>query len=186
MKDINLLLEEDKKIPQGEAVKVKPLKAAGKIVLTVIIAAAAATTIVVPMLYSKALEMQLTSVKEQIQDEKYQEVVSVKSQLSDVEQQLENKKGIIAHIDEQAYPVNNILNIVKNNTPEGCEIKDIQYEANAVRVSVNAQQITNIAEFLLNMDRLENIRLSDNSNTIKINTNGDYVFNFDVGQKEAE
>ena len=110
----------------------------------------------------------------------------MKSQLTDVEKQLENKKGIIAYIDEQAYPVNNILNIVKNNTPEGCEIKDIQYEANAVRVSVNAQQITNIAEFLLSMDRLENIRLSDNSNTIKINTNGDYVFHFDVGQKEAE
>ena len=186
MKDINLLLEEEKKNPHGEVSREKPIKMVGKITLVVMIAAIAATTIVAPILYAKAMDLKLASIQDQLKSEKYQEVVSVKSQLAAAEQQLNDKKIVIGYIDEQAYPVNDILNAVRNNTPEGCAINDIQYDTNTLRLGVKVQEISNVAEFLLNMDRLENIKLSDNSNTIKINTNGDYVFNFDVGQKEGE
>lgn len=186
MKDINLLLEEEKKILHGEVSMEKPVKMVGKITLVVIIAAIAATTIILPILYSKAMELKLASIQDQLKSEKYQEVVSVKSRLAAAEQQLDDKKIIIGYIDEQAYPVNDMLNAIRNNTPEGCAINDIQYDTNTLRLGVKVKEISNVAEFLLNMDRLENIRLSEKSNTIKINTNGDYVFNFDVGQKEGE
>jgi len=186
MKDINLLLEEEKKISQGEVPIAKPARAVGKIALTVLISAMAVTTLVWPKLYANSMELKLASIKDQLKSEKYQEVVSVKSQLAAAEQQLNDKESIIESIDEQAYPVNDILNAVRNNTPKGCMINDVQYDTNTLRLGIKVEEIYNVAEFLLNMDRLQNIRLSESSNTIKMNTGGDYVFNFVVGQKEGE
>lgn len=183
MKDINLLLEEDKKNRQGEASTDNPTKTAGKVILVVIAAAVAVSAIVLPILYNGALSLRLEAVNDQLKSEKYQEVVSVKSQLASAEQRLNNKKSILGHIDEQAFPVNHLLNAVKNNTPNGCTVNDIQYDTEKLRLGIRVQEISNVAEFLLNMDRLENIRIAENSNTIKINPGGDYVFNFDVGQK---
>lgn len=186
MKDINLLLEEEKRMPQGEAPAAKPAKAAGKIVTTVLVAAMAITTLAGPKLYAASLEMRLESIKVEMKSEKYQGVESVKSQLAAAEQQLNGKIGILESIDKQAYPVNNIMTIVKNNTPEGCAVNNIEYDTKSLRLSVRASEIYNLAEFLLNMDRLEMIRLTENSNTIKMNPSGEYVFSFDVRQKEGE
>ena len=186
MKDINLLLEEDKRVQQGEIPVAKPVKTVGKVAVAVVVTAMALATLVGPKLYAKTLELELASIKDQMKSEKYQEAASVKSQLAAAEQQLSDKKSIIKSIDEQAFPVNDILNTIKNNTPKGCAINDIQYTADTLKLSIKVEEIYNVAEFLLNMDRLKNIKLSDNSNTIKMNTNGDYVFNFEVGQKDGE
>ncbi|MEN6316749.1 MAG: hypothetical protein ABFD25_21135 [Clostridiaceae bacterium] len=186
MKDINLLLEEEKRIQQEGVTVNEPARPAGKIIVTVLTAALGLTTLIGPKLYAGSMELKLASVQEQLKSEKYQEVMSVKSQLVIEDKQLNDKKSIIEYIDEQAYPVNDILNTIRNNTPKGCTINDIQYDTHTLRLGVRVEEIYNVAEFLLNMDRLENIRLSENSNTIKMNANGDYAFNFEVGQREGE
>lgn len=186
MKDINLLLEEEKRIPQEGVTVKEPAIPAGKIIMTVLVAAMALTTLIGPKLYAKSMELKLASIQEQLESEKYREVISVKSQLVVEEKQLNDKKSILEHIDGQAYPVNDILNTIRSNIPNGCTISDIQYDTSTLRLGIRVEEIYNVAEFLLNMDRLENIRLSENSNTIKLNTNGDYVFNFEVGQREGE
>lgn len=186
MKDINLLFEEEKKIPQeGVAVK-EPSIPAGKIIMTVLVAAMALTTLIGPGLYAKSMELKVASIQEELESEKYREVISVKSQLAVEETQLNEKKSILEHIDGQAYPVNDILNTIRSNVPDGCAISDIQYDTGTLRLGVRVEEIYNVAEFLLNMDRLQNIRLSENSNTIRLNTDGDYVFSFEVGQGEGE
>lgn len=186
MKDINLLLEEDKNVLQGESTGEKSFNAAGKIAAALVVIGIASLAIAAPIFYDKAMDLKLDSIQNQLKSEKYQEVQSVKTKLVFAQQKLEDKESIIGCIDEQGYPVNDILNTLRNNTPKGCEINDIQYDTNALRLGVKTEEITNVAELLLNIDRLSKIRLSENSNTIKINSNGEYVFNLEVGQREVD
>ena len=186
MNDINLLIDEDKKFQAGETKTAGKARAAGKIALAVLVLSIAAAVMAAPILYEKALHQQLASIQNRMKSEKFKEAEAVKSRLAAAGQQLEDKKDIIRSIDAQAVPVNELLNAVRNNTPEGCTINEIQYENNTLSLNIRVQEISGAAEFLLNMDRLGNISLSERSSAIKINTNGEYVFHFDIGRKEGE
>lgn len=186
MKDINLLLEEDKNARPEEKAPGKIGKAAKSITIAIVIAAFVVITLVVPKAYTEALNMRLSSVQDELKEQKYTEVKNINSQLAAVSKVLDEKKEVMRSIDLEGYPVGDILNTVKNNIPEGCVVNSIEYDNKSLKIAVKVQDIANIAGFLLNMDRLSYLQLSDASRNLEVTKTGEYVFSFDVGGKEDE
>jgi Tfp pilus assembly protein PilN len=182
MKDINLMMEE-KSVQNEES---KPAKAVGRVkavTILILVAAFVVVTLVVPKVYTNGLNLRLSYIQNQVNSQKYTEVKNINRQLASTDQALNSKKEIMASIDSIGYPVNDILNAAENNIPEGCTVNSLEYDTDSLKLAVKGQNIANIADFLLNMDRLDFLQLSDSSKNIRLNKNGEYSFSFDISGK---
>lgn len=189
MKDINLLVEEDKNVQAGENVPVKdekPAKTAKAIAVAVLVAVLVGVTLVVPRAYAGILDARLAAMQEELNSSKYDEVKEVNLKLAGVRVSLGDKKNILNSIDAMGYNVDSLLTAVGNNVPVGCTVSSMDYDLSTLKIALKAQDIANIAEFLLNMERLEYLKLSDNSNQISINRSGEYAFSFEVAGKDGK
>jgi len=188
MKDINLLLKEEKNAQGEENVQEKSSKAASlakTITILIIIAAFVIVTLAAPKIYISALDSQLKDLELELKTDKYIEIKETKGQLEKVAVELSAKEEIISFIESQGYTVGGIMKTIKNNIPEGCSVNNLEFDYSSMRIAVKFKDIANIAEFLLNIEKVDYISLSNSSRNLKINNNGEYVFKFDLGKKTS-
>lgn len=184
MKDINLLLEEEKvqqAEEKGKSAGGKAKMVAAAVTTLVIIGA----TIVLPIMYSQTLKIKLSAIQSKLESEKYQEIKTLNAQIAESMQSVNAKQEVIDAIDRQYRSVSEILDIMKNAVPEGCTIKDMDFDTKTIRVTLEAANTMQVAEFLLNTGRLEFITLADSSNSISMGKSKEYSFVFNIAGGEG-
>ncbi len=190
MKDINLLLKEEKAGAGDESAQAKSGKAAGiakTVTILIIVAAFVSLSLAAPRAYVATLEAKASQIEKEMASEKYMEVKNINSQLEKVSTDVSGKQEVLDFIDGQGYTADGILKTIRNNVPEGCAVNSMEFDYSTLRMAVKFRDIANVAEFLLNMERSSYITLSDASRNLKINENGEYTFTFDiVGKTGAE
>ncbi len=179
MKDINLLIDEERIDPVGEA-KSSTGKKIGIAFLVLVVAGLMGAGLAIPSAYVKTLEGSLASIEEDIKSEKYDEVKLLNKKISAEFGLLGEKREVIQHIDNQGGPVNSIINSLKSSTPYGCSVNGIEYDNDSLTVSLTVEDISRVAQFVMNMDRLALFELSDSSAGFKLNEAGEYILTFDV------
>ncbi|MCX7921622.1 MAG: PilN domain-containing protein [Clostridia bacterium] len=191
MKDINLLPEEIKATPATVSKQAFKLNISPKVIiisalgiLFVII------SILVPTMYMKMLDISLKQVNEKLKDKSYSEVISLNSQISAINTEINAKNDILKSIDKQSYPVTDILNTVKFSVPKGCYLYNLKYDSKGLEVKGIADSTLTAAEMLVSIDRLGFIDAKSNVDSISIdgidsNSLYTYDFKFDVGRKDG-
>lgn len=184
MKDINLLLEEDKVQQAGE----KNENAVGKAKMIAMLVAAimvVALTIALPLIYSRTLDARLSSLQGELELDKYMEIKKLNAQIAENERILKRKQQVMDAIDREHHSAGDIIDIMKNTVPEGCAVKDLDFNTNTVRVTIEAGNAMQVAEFLLNTGRLEFITLADSWNSIAMGKSKEYSFTFNIAGGEG-
>jgi len=188
LKDINLLVEEDKLRQVDESNEKAEKKKGSKVKAVMAVVAAlliVVFTIALPVMYSQTLKARLSSIQKELEREKYIEIKTLNKQLEASTQAINDKQAVIDTIDREHYSVSEILDILKNAVPQGCTIKDVKFAARTVNVTLVANNPAQIAEFLLDTGRLEYINLTDLSNSVKIGGGNEYSFTFDIAGGEG-
>ncbi len=186
MKDINLLLKEERSAPGEEEVQVKSGKAAGAaktVAILVLVAAFVGLTLVAPKAYVAVLNAKADDIEKELSSAKYQEVKSINTRLEEVSGELSGKEEILESVDKLGYTAGSTIKAIKNNVPQGCSVNSLELDGSSVKVSAKFSDTASVAEFLLNMERLNYVSLSDSSKNLKINKNGEYVFSFILAPK---
>lgn len=179
MKDINLLPEEERPISQVKPEKVKfefKVNLKGKaIAIGIAIGIVAIGLLAAPKIYIKVQNIRLESLQKEMQSSKYAEINAVNAEFSSVSAALTLKQNTIDAIDKQTYSVNEIIQAIKNSLPAGVSLTNLSYDSATLSLDVKSPDINKIAEFLLNMNRLNYISVKtgdsltfskDNSTTI--------------------
>lgn len=190
MKDINLLPTEiSNEFQKNENEKKSKLTASNKtVVITVIVAVVLMIAIAMPFLISKvwigSLEGRLSSLNEELQEQRYVEIQKVNSDLASISDVLFTKKDIIDSIENQSYPVNSLFNTLSHVIPEGTTIKALSYNAEKgeLTIKVNSDDQLKIGELISNVALLDFISLPADAK-IDNAQDGGVSIRFSVGRK---
>lgn len=182
MKDINLLPEEIK----STSSYAQPRSGSGAlkwIVGLVFIGAIVATSLVAPFFYIQSLKMELDSLNKEINHEKYNEVKQVNADLASINGVLNAKKTVMDKIDQVSYSVNEVIVAVSNAAPKGCNINNIEFEKNKLKVTGVIEDNIVIAEFVSRIQRLNFLTLDSD---IKVDSGNIFTITLQVGRKDGK
>lgn len=188
MKDINLLPEEIRATLEAENTK-KNTSTAKIILITVLVLGFMALTILAPRMYIQGVNIRLTMIQSQLKNKAYDEVKALNAQINSLNTAIGSKKEIVTLIDRESYPVNEILNALKQVAPTGCYINSVDYDTKKLTIGGITTDSVQPAEFLSNIDRLGFLSATDTLKNVKITKTGPaYVFQytFAVGGKDGK
>lgn len=187
MRDINLLPEDVKSSDVHIPVKnIKPGSSVKFIILSFAVIIFMGATLVAPKIFIKKLEERQSSIEMQLTMPKYLQVKAVNAQLNNINTVLEFKKNVINTIDNQSYPVSEMLSILKHAAPEASMINSFDYNTNSLNVSISMNDLTQIAEFISNVKKSEYLKPSASMKDLSINKDSALQFSFDVGRKDGK
>ena len=169
MKDINLLPEEIKSTTPYERSKVVGISAKGVLVVIVVLLVFGAT-LLIPRMYVKSLEMNLEGIEAQIKNQKYNEVRTVRTQLSLIDGKLSTKKNVMDTIDNMNISVNEIITAVKSAIPKECQINSVSADQSRITVTGTYRDNIAIAELLANINRIDYVTFASDVKFPKDNT----------------
>ena len=176
MKDINLLPQD----MSGSDYAYNDRKAgisAKAIIIAILVLLVFGATLILPQLYIKTLEMELSSLKSEINDPKYQEVKKVKSDLESINKVINDKMDVINDIDDKNISVNELMTAIKSATPEGCKIFTLQINTASIVIEGIAPDNLIVAEMVSNLSRLRNVRMSS---SVNIRDNNEFTIKMEI------
>jgi Tfp pilus assembly protein PilN len=183
MKDINLMLEEDRSQASASVLSKTAFKVNIKVLIGVLLTIAfIIVTVVAPGAYVNVLNAQSEALKNELVAKKYQDVANVKNQTAAMESAISMKQNVINTVDHQGYSTLLILNVVSKAAPKGCKITSLNYSSNGVHISCTADDSNlQIIEFIANLDRLKILTRTGGTASVSIeNTNkGQRTFELD-------
>lgn len=188
MKDINLLLTEESQEENQETGKKVQIPTI-KIAFAAIVICLAGALLFVPKMILGSLDVKSESLRSELMAEKYQQVKLINSRIASATASLDAKQAVLSEIDGQYYPVIQVLTAITQAQPTHCSIHQIDYKGNKITLAGAALNSTYVGEFMINLDRLESIRVDGESKNIKIEKSGSNVkfqFTLTVGKAGEE
>lgn len=191
MKDINLL-PEDIKTSSGEKTALNSEKmefSKGKVIIVILILILAIALLFSPTAIFKIMELNANSIKAEINSQAYSEVKAVNGQLMNVNAKLNGKYAVLKDIDNNTYPVNELLNEVRQAAPKGCVISSLKFDEGKVMISGAATDSMVIAEFISNIERLDiftNLGVGAGLTYQRTNSVQKFQLSFNVGRKDGK
>ena len=166
MKDINFLVSENPFEKELQKEKKKSTSAA-RVIALVMVMLVGTSVLIAPGIYVRILEGRASAVEKKLTDTRFNEVRSVKAQLTQVMKKVDAKKAIINGIDTENIPASQALLIVKNALPPGCYLKSINFNGSSVSISGVAENSFIVSDFLGKMDRLKLFNSSSQGISLK-------------------
>lgn len=195
MRDINLL-PEDNKVALKENVKettaeVPKEKKEGRthvkaVILGIAVVVAIAATLAAPRVYMRELDAAAAGLTKMVSDPKYNETNTVNKQLEIMNKQLELKKEVIKDIDKISHPLTEIFTSLRHACPKGCYITGMDFDGKKIRISGVASDSLLAAEFMSNLDSLDNLKKDSSSESLsvgKVNASIRYSFTYNIGSE---
>lgn len=191
MKDINLLPEDIKATVGENTVSSRTSAKLSSVTILVIILVSiiAIAILFAPHFIIKSKEATVEAIKAQINSQAYQEVKAVNGQLSTINSTLNGKYAVLKDIDNSTYPVNELLNEVKQAVPNGCVVSSLKFDNGRVLITGAATDSMVIAEFISNIDRLDIFNragLTDSVSYQRTNSVQRFQLSFTVGRKDGK
>ena len=184
MRDINLLPEDLTKSQIDVPIQKQKVKISVKpVLITILVIFVMAATIVLPRYYMKVLDMKVTNIKDQLVLPKYNQIRDVNSRLASISGTLAAKAEVISFIDKQSYSVNEMLECVKHVAPSGTTISSFDYNSSKVKITLKIKEYSQVAEFLLSIDRLGFLVPDDSMKEVSLIKDGVMNFSFKVASK---
>ncbi len=170
-------------MPMSGIKKSIPIKGVviGVVALAVIIA-----TIALPKIYLKTLDFKLSSLQKEINSDKYTEIKRINNDIITVTGSIDTKQAIISYVDNLSYPVSDVFATLRHIAPTGIEVNTVSYDSNKLNISVKAQDVIQLHEFIENVKRIEFLSLSNSMSSISFSSNGSTSLSFDVGRKVGQ
>lgn len=192
MKDINLLPDEIRAPVQKsltrEEQSSKTMSAAaiaGVISIFVIVI----LSFIIPKLYLIFLDKQIDTKIQKVNSKEYQEIRILNNSVAAVSSSIDKKRQILDAIDKRSSSITEILNVLNNSAPNGLYITEITFDNDALDVGGYAASSLLVAEFISNIDRLENMNRMGKTESIQFSkANSQYKFkvSFNVGKEGAK
>ena len=185
MRDINLLPEEVNPNLVSKPVSNIPIE--GKkaftgispkvLVLSVVIVAILCAGLIIPNLYIKKIDSQISSTEKSLSETKYVEINSINTQIASVTSQIAAKSDVISSIDNSSFPMEDLLNSVSEAAPKGCMINSVRFSQGTMAIEGVAADSITATEFVNNVNRLSFIAM-DSQNDIQIEKSGNIGYSF--------
>jgi len=187
LKDINLLPDEIRM----ETSERKPKKSIsiGVIVGLIAVVIILIASLAIPNVYLKVLDASISSLESDIQSVEFQQVRKLDEQINIVNTSIKTKTDIISHLDAQAKPIGQILNIIEKSVIKGCSINSIKYDTSSLSISGTAPSSVEAGEIITSMDRSGFKGLIDNMKNIsyeKAGTAVEFSLRIDFQGKEGK
>ncbi|NLL06210.1 MAG: PilN domain-containing protein [Clostridiaceae bacterium] len=183
MKDINLLPEDIKSTTSYSPSKPGSGISLKVITILILIALFIGATLVAPSVYIKTLEANLSAIEKAIEDPKFDEVKKVRADTSAVKAIIDSKSDVMATVDKNIYPINEILIAVNSSIPKGTSLNRIEYKNNQVTLTGFTEDILAIAELVTKIDRLDSVNIASD---ITVNETNKFTLKLNVGGKEGK
>ncbi len=184
MKDINFLFTETIAENNEEAENKKGNASTGYVIITVLISLVAVGVLLAPGYYLKKLDKQITSVEQQLTDQKYIELRNVKAKLDAINTAVNGKKAIINDIDSKSMAGSQILLIAEQAVPPNCYFKSLKYSGGSLNLSGKAGSSFVFAELMSNLDRLSSLsRLTESLSLEETQSNFEFNIGYSVSQE---
>jgi len=161
--------------------KTKPVISSKVKMITVIVIVFALISYIAPLVYVNILNGNLGTIQDKLASSQYNEVRTVKADISRIETKITKKKNVISDIDDKNYLASDLFTSIKQATPQGCVINSIQYRDGKIRISGLAENEITALELMTNLDRLDYIESQTNKEALDITKTGDtfeYEFTF--------
>ncbi|MDP4093441.1 MAG: PilN domain-containing protein [Bacillota bacterium] len=185
MKDINLLPEEIRETGVKEE-KIKQPMPVKTIVISAVVFLVLVFIMFIPTIYLTITNHKVTSLQDELKSSKYVQVRSLDSQLSAVDNILNNQNDVIKTVDKYSFSVVAILQMVKQAAPEGCIVDSMDYGSNKFELSGKAQNRQQAAQLMMNLDRLDNVTsidLNGSYNMVQPDSGYQFKLTFLIGGK---
>ena len=152
-KDINFLIN-DFNNESNDMRDKKQSVSVVSIAILVILLLFAAVTLLLPKIYLDRLENQVKAIENQIADVKYAEINTVKNELSNITQKVNNKKLVISAIDSSAVIASQALMVVEQAIPAAAFFTEFRFDVDNLDLTIKAENALIASEFMGNLDRL--------------------------------
>ncbi|MEN8906970.1 MAG: hypothetical protein ABF289_13510 [Clostridiales bacterium] len=156
MKDINLL-PEDVNGDVEEKQKAKMPATTKSIIITALIFLTVVMTYILPVVYLKVMRYRVDTTHEKLSSKTFENVRNVKAENIKFQQRIDSKEIIIDDIDVKNVYMGDLLTVIEKATPKGCNVKSVIYNKNLLKINGQAEKGIIAAEFLYNMEKLDNI-----------------------------
>jgi len=184
MKDINLMLEEDRRnASAADTVKRRNGINSKVLVWAVISVIFVILTLIAPSMIVKALEAQSETLKGELTAKKYQDVITAKNNINQINSTIAAKQNIIKLIDKENKSISPLINNISHAAPKNCYITSFTYKDQSLNIGgISMDGSLRAAEFMANLDRLNAISSNGITNTINM-TKSDEVCTFQFTYK---
>ena len=180
MKDINLMPDKAKFSKQEENSKERSAAVPVKgIIVTVAAAILVGITLLIPRVQIIALEQGIEKIMIEMRQRKYTDIRALRGSINSLDSMVATKQNIIKSIDSNSLQVTTLFHSVKQAVPEDCYISRIEMDKNKLLVSGIAADSLKAAEFLANLERLDQFSRSGTNDSLSVqNSNSTYKFSF--------
>jgi len=182
MKDINLLPEDIKSTTSYAPDKPKSGVSIKAIVVLIFILMFVGASLAAPTVYTRHLETTLSKIEDEIADPKYDPVKQVKKDIAAVSGTINSKNDVMNTVDLEAYPINEVLVVVKSVVPEGCSISKMEYSGTNLGIAGQVDSNIALAELVSKIQRLDFIEIVNN---VTIEKDNKFNLTLSVGRKEG-
>jgi len=187
VKDINLLPDDIKNVPDQLGAEKSTGSSAKVIILVIAVAALLGVSLVLPKVYIATQEARISSLTKDIEDKRYNEVKTVMSDIKIMSEKVAAKYQLVDKIDNENIVMSKILNVVSMSTPQGTTIKNISLDGVLFTVEGTVANPISAAEVLSNLNRTSGINVM--SNEISEDEEGynfEYTFSLEGKTKEGK
>jgi len=162
VKDINLLPDDIKNVPDQLDTKKSTGTSAKVIILVIAVAALLGVSLVLPKVYISAQEARITSLTDEIESDKYDEVKTVMNNIKVMSEKVTSKYQLVDKIDSESVQISKILNVISLSTPQGTLIKSVDLNGVLFTVEGTVANPIAAAEVLANLGRINGINVASN------------------------